>query len=256
VPNKAPKVLNLNCGFDWQNEITYFAQLSHNEKRELFFRILWGKVKPSYYFDGLESQEQDVTNIDHISFHDDGTVHIRYYNVAKKKEKIYHAKLQNTILTMSQDVYGPLLILSVYDINAFRKHIGKATSLVFEGSQNIQYHWEIEDTHQFSLVFFLVGGDVNYKMMLSNHFPSVFNIAASPFLMNYFGDENKVIMEHGEVKKVNDLGLLIGYTPKVIPRPSHQTLVGPKKSKEFTRIENMLGLSLVPSDDKIRRLVS
>jgi hypothetical protein len=62
-------------------------------------------------------------------------------------------------------------------------------------------------------------------------------------------------MEHGEVKKIDDLGLLIGYTPKVIPRPPDQALVGPKKLKEFTRIENMLGVSLIPSDDKIRRLV-
>lgn len=255
MTKNAPMVLTINCGFDWQNEITYFAQLSHNEKRELFFRILWGKVKPSYYFDGLESRERDIASIDHISFHDDGTVHIRYYNAAKKKEKIHHAKLQNTILTMPQDVYGPLLILSIYDVDAFRKHIGKASSLVFEGAQNIRYHWEIKDTHQFSLVFFLVGGDLNYKMMLGNHFPAVFNIAASPFLMNYFGDVNKVVMEHGEVKKVNDLGLLIGYTPKVITRPPPRALVGPKKSKEFTRIENVLGLSLTPSDDKIRRLV-
>jgi len=255
VTNKAPMVMTINCGFNWQNEITYFAQLSHNDKRELFFRILWGKVRPSYYYDGLESREQDIMNIDHISFHDDGTVHIRYFSPGKKKEKIHHTKLQNTILTMSQDVYGPLLILSIYDIETFRKHIGTATSLVFEGSQNIQYHWEIENTNQFSLVFFLVGGNVNHKLMLDTHFPSIFNISASPFLMNYFGDENQVVMEHDEVVKVIDLGLLIGYTTKVIPRPPPRVLVGPKKSKEFTKIENMLGLSLVPSDDKIRGLV-
>jgi len=255
VTKKAPMFLTINCGFDWQKEITYFAQLSHNEKRELFFRILWSKVKPSYYYDGLEGREQDITNIDHISFHNDGTVQVRYFGTGKKKEKIYHTKLQNTILTMSQDVYGPLLILSIYDIATFRKYIGKPTSLVFEGSQNVQYHWEIEDTNQFSLVFFLVGGNVNFKLMLDTHFPSIFNIAASPFLMNYFGDENKVVVEHGEVKKIDDLGLLIGYTPKVIPRPPDKALIGPEKSKEFVRIENMLGLNLIPSDDKIRRLV-
>src|SRR5436190_1930006 len=113
--------LTVNCGFDLQNEITYFVQLSYNEKRELFFRILWGKVKPSYYFDGVESREHDIATIDHISFHDDGTIHLRYYNAAKEKEKIYHAKLQNTILTMRQDVYGPLLIVSIYDVDAFKK---------------------------------------------------------------------------------------------------------------------------------------
>lgn len=253
--NSDQKVLTINCGFNWQNEITYFAQLSHNEKRELFFRILWGKRKPAYYFDGVENQEQHITNIDHISFHNDGTVHITYYNATKNKEKILHTKLQNTILSMRQDVYGPLLILSIYDIDKVRKYTGTSTSLRFGNTQNIQYHWEIEDKQKFSLVFFLVGGDVNYKMMLETHYPSVFNISASPFLMNYFGDEAKVIINHGEVTKVNDLGLLIGYTTKAIPYPPSQALVGSKKSMEITRIENLFGLSLVPSDEKIRRMV-
>lgn len=253
--NKVPKLLTINCGFNRQNEVTYFAQLSHNEKRELFFRILWGKVKPSYYYGGLARHEQDIRSIDHVSFHNDGTVHIRYFSSGKKKEKTHHTKLQNNILTMSQDVYGPLLILSIYDISVFRKYIGKATSLGFEGSQNIQYHWEVEDTNQFSLVFFLIGGNVNYKMMFDTHFPSIFNIAASPFLVNYFGDEGKVTVERGEIKKIDDLGLLIGYTSKVIPRPRDRALVGPKKLNEVIRIENVLGLSLIPSDDKIRRLL-
>jgi len=255
VTNEAKIDLTINCGYDWQKEITYFAQLSHNKKRELFFRIFWSKVKPSYYYDGLEGREQDITNIDHISFHSDGTVHVRYFGTGKKKDKILHTKLQNTILNMPQNVYGSLLILSIYDIETFNKYIGKPTSLVFDNTQNIQYHWEIENTNQFSLVFFLVGGDVNYKLMFETHYPNIFNISASPFLMNFFGDESKVVIEHGEVTKINDLGLLIGYTPKVIPRPPDKSLVGPDKSKEFSKIENMLGLSLVPSDDKIRQLV-
>jgi hypothetical protein len=255
MTNNEPMALTINCGFDWQNEITYFAQLSHNKKRELFFRILWGKVKPSTYFDGLENREQDISNFDHISFHDDGTVHLRYYNAAKNKEKIHHTKLQNNILNMPQNVYGPLLIISIYDINTFRKYIGNPTALIFNDSQNVRYHWEMETKNQFSLVFFLVGGDVNYELMFNKHFPSVFNIAASPFLMNYFGDENKVVMENDEVKKVNDLGLLIGYTSKVIPRPPSNALFGLKKSKDFTRVESALGLRLIPSDDEIRQLI-
>ena len=255
MSNNISTVMTINCGFDRQNEITYFAQLSHNEKRELFFRILWGKHRPSYFFDGLENREQDIASIDHISFHDNGTVHIRYYSADKKKEKIYQTKLQNTFLAMPQDTYGPLLIFSIYNVEAFKKHMGRQNSLIFDESHNIQYHWDIQDTHQFSLVFFLVGGDVNYKMMLNTHFPYIFNIATSPFLMNYFGDEKKVVIEDGEIQRVNDLGLLIGYTLRVIPRPPSHSLVGPKKSKEFNRIENVLGLSLVPSDDKIRRLI-
>ena len=253
MPYKAPMDVIINCGFKWENEITYFAQLSHNDKRELFFRVLWGGGKPSYYFDGLENKEQNITNIDHISFHNDGTVHIRYYDAAKKKGKIYHTKLHNTILNMPQNVYGPLLIFSIYDVDAFRKYLGKATSLSFNGSKNIQYQWEIEDTNQFSLVFFLVGGDVNYKLMLDKHFPSMFSVSASPLLMNYFGDEKKVVLEHGEIKKVNDLGMLIAYTKRVIPHPSSGAYVGPKFQK-FTRIEKMIGIHLVPSDETIRQL--
>src|SRR5215212_4303497 len=226
-------LLTINCGFSLQNEVTYFAQLSHNEKRELFFRILWGKDKPSYYYDGVEGREHDIMSLDHVSFHNDGTVHLRYFSAGKKKEKIHHTKLQNTIVSMSQDAYAPLLILSIYDMGTFTKYIGKSTSLVFAGSQNVQYHWEIENINQCSLVFFLVGGNVNYELMLDSHFPSIFNKSASTFLMNYFGDENKVVMEDGEVKKIDDLGLLIGYTPKVIPYPPDQALIGPMKSKEL-----------------------
>ena len=168
---------------------------------------------------------------------------------------MHHVKLPTGIDAMPQDVFAPLLILSIYDPEALVKHIGRTTPLVFEGSLNRQYHWDIDGAPQFSLVFFLVGGHVDYKTMLNQYFPGVFNIAASPFLMNYFGSEDKVVIRDDQVMEVNDLGLLIGYTSKVLPRPPRGSLVGPEKSREFVRTEHLLGLSLLASDDKIGHLV-
>ena len=99
VTNKAQMLLTINCGFNWQNKITYFAQLSHNVKRELFFRILWGKVRPSYYYDALKSREQDIMSIDQISFHNDGTLHVRHFSAGKKEEKMHHTKCKIPFLS-------------------------------------------------------------------------------------------------------------------------------------------------------------
>lgn len=246
------KNMTINCGFEENEELTWFYQLSHNEKRELFFRILWSQVRPSYFFDGLDNSEQDIKNIDHISFHLDGTVHIRFHDQLNKPDIILHTKLKNTIKEMGQDKYGPLLIISVYDLQQFKQFIGKGNPLIFDKFQNAQFRWDVQGFKKFSLIFFLVGGHVNHQLMLETHFPGIFNKKASPYLMNLFGNESKIEMENGEVKKVNDLGLLMGFTTKVIPKPPVETLSGTKK---FDRIENLMGLNIIPSDEKIRRMV-
>lgn len=243
----------MNFGFKKRDEVTYFALLSHNEKRELFFQFLWNQVKPSYFYDGLDNSEKDITNMDHISFHKDGTIHYRTSNSSKKPDKIFDKRLKNTIVAMPQNTYLPLLIFSVYDVEELRKHIGKSIPRTYVNFSNTSYYWELENTNQFSLVFFLIGADINYKLMLPTHFPTIFNLKASPLLMNYFGDEDKVEMENGEVTKVNDLGLLIGYTEKFIPRPPSEVLVGSKRKKSVQRIENMFGLTITPTDDMIIR---
>jgi len=241
----------INCGFEDKGEITWFSRLSHNEKRELFFWILWDKIKPSYFFDGLDNSEQDIKNIDHISFHKDGTIHIRFYDQSSNADKIIHTKLVNTILGMEQDKYGPLLTISIYDSNLFKKFIGKDDPVVFNKFQHTQLKWDIEGIEKFSLVFFLVGGHINHRLMLEKNFPGMFNMGASPYLMNFFGDDSKLEMENGEVKKVNDLGLLVAFTTKTIPRPPKEAITGTRK---FDRIEIPLGINITPSDEKIRRM--
>lgn len=245
--------MTMNFGFKKRNKLTYFVLLSHNEIRELFFQFLWNQVNPSYFYDGLDNSEKDITNIDHISFHKDGAIHYRISNSSRKSDKIFDKRLKNTIAAMPQDTYLPLLIFSIYDVEELRKHIGKLTPRTYVNFSNASYHWELEDTNQFSLVFFLIGADVNHIVMLQKHFPAIFNIKASPLLMNYFGDDDKVEIKNGEVTKVNDLGLLIGYTENVIPRPPSEALVGSKRKKSVERIETMFGLTLTPTDDMIMR---
>lgn len=246
----------INYGIKHNDETTYFFQLSNNEKREFFFRILWGDLKPLFYYDGVENREENITNIDHVSFHESGEYHVTYYKEKNKKGRIRHKKLINTIKTMPQTAYVPLLILSIYSIDMFVNYIGRTRPLRFDNVQNISIELDSENIKRFSVVIFLVGSEVNYELMLNNQFPGMFNIHVSPFIMNFFGDESKVeLNKNNEVVKVNDLGLLIACTDKVIPNASAQVKFEKNISREFSRVENPLGMSLIPSDEKIRSLI-
>lgn len=245
----------INFGLKEGENTVYFMQISHNDKRELFFRTLWGEVKPTHFFDWLYNKEFDIQSIDHISFHKDGNIHLRYRDASKKRDKIFDKKLLNTLWEMSMDCYAPLLIFSIHDIQTFKNHIGIDKPQLMRDCPNTSYNFDIDWTNQASFVVFLVWGNVNHRAMLETHFPNMFNINASPFLLNYFWDESKLEMI-GNTLKVNDVGLLVACTTRVIALPIEaRQVVSSTYMKEMDRIEIPMWLSLTPTDDKIRRLI-
>ncbi len=243
----------INIGFAKLKEVRYFLCLSHNEKQELFFRVLWGQNRPTYFYDGLDKSEHDIRNIDHISFHEDGTIHLISYDSSNKRDTISHTKLAKPIGQLLPNEYIPLIVFSIYDLEKAKKHVGQSVPLAHRKSgdvqkqKNVDAYWEIEDANRFSLVFFLLGWHsvnvlLDVKSMLQTKFPTVFNIGSVLYIGDYLEREASV------------LGLAIAYTEKVIP-PPEDGLMGTKKSKELKRTEVLYGFNFVASDEKIWQLV-
>jgi hypothetical protein len=243
----------LNIGIEQNGELTYVAQLGNNERRELFFRILWKEIEPSYFYDGTTKTEKEIKNFGHITFHQDGLIQLTIkHGKGKKDEKIVHSQLIHTISTLPPDGYGVLLIYSIYDFALFRTHIGKPKPLRFRKKitnielQNVSIHLEAENTNRFSFVIFLLGKTVDAKIMLNSKFPSLFDVARPVCLEDYF------IVDPED--PLRDIQLLIAFTKKVIVPPYPNLLVGYSKAMQIGRIEPLSGFALACGDEKLHRL--
>ncbi len=244
----------VNFGYKKSGQVLYVAHLSRNNDKELFFRFMMSDIKATHYYDGVNKTEEDISSIDHLSIHKDGTTHIRYYSLSKKPKKISSNRLR-PLTEMPQTVYLPLFILSLYDVDNSWNFIGRPTPLEYKGTPDIDFTWDIHDDNKFSLIFFLVGGDVNVPIMLQSHFPSVFEIDDSPGLTNCFGNEINIVMANQLIFKEDNLRLLVGFTKKVIQRPLPKTVVGPKKLRSSDRVEIPIGFTMTQSDQRINSLV-
>jgi hypothetical protein len=244
----------VNFGYKRSGRVLYIAHLSRNNSQELFFRFMLSNIKATHYYDGVNNAEEDISSIDHLSIHKDGTAHIRYFGLSKKPKKISSNKLR-PLIEMPQTVYLPLFILSLYDLDNSWNFIGKPTPLEYKGTPDIDFTWDIHESKQFSLVFFLVGGDINVPIMIQSHFPSIFDIDDSPGLTNCFGNEINIVMANQLIFKENELRLFVGFTKKVIQRPPAHIVVSPGKLGSFDRIEIPIGFTVTQSDERINGLV-
>lgn len=244
----------VNFGYKKGGRILYIAHLSRNNDQELFFRFLISEIRATQYYDGVNGIDEDIRSIDHLSIHKDGTTHLRYYNLSKKPKKIKGNKLKQ-LTEMPQSSYLPLFILSLYDIDKSWDFIGTSTPIEYKKTPDVDFTWNIHDRNRFSLVFFLVGGDVNVPIMLQSHFPSVFEIGDSAGLTNCFGNEINIVMANQLIFKENDLRLLIGFTNKVIPRPPIEVGASPRMRQNADRVENPIGFTVTQSDERINGLV-
>jgi hypothetical protein len=143
----------VNFGYKESGRVLYIAHLSRNNYQELFFRFLLSDIKATHYYDGVNKIEEDISSIDHLSIHKDGTTHIRYYGLSRKPKKISSNK-SKPLTEMPQAVYLPLFILSLYDVDKSWGFIGRLTPLEYKGTPDIDFTWDIHDGNQFSPVFF------------------------------------------------------------------------------------------------------
>jgi len=237
----------LNLAVNQSEKLVYVAQLSHNEKWELFFRPLWNQNKNSFFYDGLDNSERDIQKIDHFSFHEDGTIHLIMKDISGNRDVLFHQKLSNTISTMPKDRYGALLIYSIYDFSLVKRYMSKPSHLTFSNSKNVDMQFEIQgNDNQFSLVLFLLGENIDVKRMLLSHFPSIFipgnSICIGDFLVNRNNQSPR-------------LQLLVAYTNKVIHPPHPNALASSQKYKQASRVENPIGIRLACSDEGIRQMI-
>jgi len=244
----------VNFGYKKSGRVMFFAHLSRNSREEIFFRFMLSDIKATQYYDGVNRTDENISSIDHLSIHKDGTTHIRYYGLSKKPKKIESNKLK-PLTEMPQTMYVPLFILSLYDIDKSWDFIGRSTPIEYKQTPDIDFTWDIHDENKFSLVFFLVGGDVNVPIMLQSHFPSVFKIDDSTGLTNCFGNEINIVMANQLIFKENNLRLLVGFTNKVIRKPPLEVGVSPKLLKNSGRIELPIGFTVTQSDQRINELV-
>ena len=243
----------VNFGYKKSGRVLFIAHLARNNNQELFFRFMLSKIRATQYYDGVDKTDYDIRSMDHLSIHKDGTTHIRYFNLSKKPRKIKQNK-SPSLAEMPQTNYLPLFILSLYDIDKSWDFIGKPIPIEYKQTPNADFTWDIHEKNQFSLVFFLIGGDVNVPIMLQTHFPSVFEIDDSVGLSNCFGDEINIVMANQLIFKENDLRLFVGFTNRVMPRPPIEVGASPRMRQSADRIENPLGFTVTHSGDRINEL--
>lgn len=249
----------INFSFKQEGEEPiYFCHLGLNKYRELFFSILWDKsFRPTTFNDGLNGTETSISNIDHFSFHKDGSVHIRAYDESGKKNYIPHIKLKGPVDKIPKDQFACLFILSIYDVTLFKGLIGKDSELLFKDHSNISFEVNTGTEKSFSIAFFLVGSDVNYKTLTETHYPNIFleKKGSQKFIYNVFGDKDAVTIVNDVLMEVRDLGILIAVSEKVIPKPSSKNIVSEHHLRTAKRIEIPFGFNLVSSNEKINSLL-
>jgi hypothetical protein len=124
-----------------------------------------GRNKDEFFYSPREASSFDVGwdfnckryagRIDHISFHQDGTIHIKYKNDNRAKNGRFKPPLRKEIgrllggfLPSNGSTYTPLLIDSVYEIN-------ETSILAPNADSGEKANWEFADIDQFSIFVFL-----------------------------------------------------------------------------------------------------
>lgn len=238
----------INLGIDQSNTISYILQLSHNEKWELFLRPLWGNKKPSNYMNGLDMSEREIRNMDHFSFHEDGTIHLRIKDASGNRDKILSKKWPGSIKTITETEFATLLVLSIYDFAWVKELVSRPKSLKFKGSRNVSVLIDHPNRNRFSIVLFLLGAQLDPKSVLQTHFPAVFNLGQAMCIQDY-------LVDIGDQHRPHVLQLLVAITDKVLRGPSVDDVEQYKKLKQLPRVDVPVGISVAPLDDHIRSMV-
>lgn len=217
----------------------YFLSLHVQGKvgeREIIIKFIWNRDKrPQNFWDKESNISKDTTNIDHLSFHKDGSVLLTYND--PKKNHFHEKKLAFPLKSMPENSYISLIIFSVNIPEKHSKYIGK-TEVFDNGNNTADLTWDNKNS-QFSVACFLVRSNFETRL-LESKFPGIFDInncALFPYAIN------------------QQVGLLFAFSKK-IALPNDYDYVNPKYRKQKLSFDKIpvIGMSIISSDDHILRL--
>ena len=163
--------------FEQNGRSFHFASIKiARDKNELiyifYFRSKKGLVK-FVDFEKNPPEESMVRLPDHISFHQDGKVHLKYKDANGQMDPVDEKRLPNTPFSLGKDKWAPLLFHSLYG--------SQEQALPAEVNQNHKHLREISigsKTGRFTVVLFAVGENIDVVAMLNTHFPGIFVLHA------------------------------------------------------------------------------
>lgn len=218
------------------------------EKRELIYVFKYFDIRRIFHFNDFGTGEERIQKqIDHISFHRDGHVHIYYKDVKGNGHEMDRVKLKGNPFDLPGEQYAPLLIHS-FVFDAERMNI--QPEIIDVNSQDLVF--AVPHSNKFSVVLFSTGAAVNYKAMLGSHgFDKIFDASKSKFFCEPFTEHSESDVARISSGLFTDTGIALGYTERTIPIPLE--IIDFYKSRD-TEIGSIAPFSVLPSDDKIRRL--
>lgn len=229
-----------NLSYKSKDKKTYFISLhlqGKDETRELIFKFIWKKDLPPKNFYNAENQTDiNIKKIDHITFHKDGKVLMSYYK--PKKAHYFERKLQTPISKLPENSYIPLFVFSINNPSRHAEYIG-LPALPDIGDNVADLMWDAKD-QPFSVGVFVVRNNFE-PSILEAKFPGVF-VTQDTALFPYAINENT--------------GLLLAFSKKLVV-PRDNGYISPKHLKNVNlRFDEVpaIGISLIPSDERIRRL--
>jgi len=161
-----------------------------HEKVELFYHFPWGSKQETKVLD-LDRERSDQGFLpDHISFHNNGTIHAKARDHLKKK--IYHNPLNagQNVFDLERAHFLPILLNSI-DISKpsfIEKRFNKITS-TNEISGPI---WDLSNLNSFSIIVISKCARLNPNTLVADHgFQNLKRIGSSAIMMDPFTFQNK-----------------------------------------------------------------
>lgn len=223
----------------------HFASIKFKTKKELIYVFEFFDKRKIFKFHDFETGIKRIQRqVDHISFHCDGGVHIYYKNIKGKGERMDKNKLKDNPFSIPTSQYVPLLIHSSnFDVS--RINIQKEVKDI-DGQDII---FDVSVLNKFSIVLFSLGSEVNYKKMLASHgFEKIFDISKSKLVCEPFIDHSEGDVSRIALGQFTDTNILLAYTEKTIPVPDKMIDFEKKRGIE---IGSSMPFSVLPSEDKI-----
>lgn len=163
--------------FEQNGQSFHFASIEiARDKNELIYVFYFKNKKGLVKFVDYEKsppEESMVRLPDHISFHKDGNVHLKYKDANGEMNPVDAKNLPNTPFSLGKYEWTPLLFHSLYE--------AQEQTLPVEVNQNHNHLRELSissKTGRFTVVLFAIGESINEVAMLNTHFPGIFGVHA------------------------------------------------------------------------------